>query len=674
MNQWGYLSQTLWDFRDTFEYTDVTLFCADGSLAAHLALLAPIFTSFGISFPFREEVPDCLFLPDLGTLEMLKALEALYLQNDARFFVSNFEQAETIVKQELLDFLAECKTKVEVDKYEEPGVIHLDITGGKSEGAIVESYELKNEYIPDNSLNMEFNERKNGSSERNVIPSNNSEKTKRPRSKHGCLKYGCREECGTKAKLKIHMKESHGYTFMKNIQCPYCKKVSRNDLAYTTHLAVMHRKEVLINHTEISLNKACLNCKLKFLNMIDLEKHSLSVHKVFVQSYKCNICKVETGGKHALTKHKKKNHLEEVVAMGLTGYKKTKPCHYCEKYFTSSPQLRNHIYTHHKDKRVLHPEIVGLHKCEECNETFHTSAARNSHMTDRHTPNSKCNLCEKICSSLFVLNGHQRNVHDNTEHTCHLCNKKIKGKRNLYNHFKRHEGVKSTYKYKCTLCTDGQFQAEETLQKHIKDCHSGIKYKCLQCPLGFQSKKARRGHENIHHAEKTVPCGQCDQMFARKAYRKVHIKTYHTRKKEDKICTLCGEAFWDKVTFEAHGNRHTNNRLHECEICGKTFLVQSHLKSHFKVHTLPHKCDKCDKGYKDVSLLRDHVRKVHEGLKIECRFGCGWQAADKRAVYRHETQYCKLNPLPNAPYSIAIGTANKLTLQNFHAKEKEYKS
>ena len=43
---------------------------------------------------------------------------------------------------------------------------------------------------------------------------------------------------------------------------------------------------------------------------------------------------------------------------------------------------------------------------------------------------------------------------------------------------------------------------------------------------------------------------------------------------------------------------------------------------------------------------------------------------DMNITFRHEGQ-CKLNPIPNAPYSVARGTANKFTLANFHAKLKK---
>ena len=98
MDQSSYLSRTLWDFWGSCKYTDLTLVCVDGNLPAHAALLARLFTSFGINFPSREEVPECLFLPDLTTAEVKHALKALYLQNNAEKLIAVLKRTNITVK------------------------------------------------------------------------------------------------------------------------------------------------------------------------------------------------------------------------------------------------------------------------------------------------------------------------------------------------------------------------------------------------------------------------------------------------------------------------------------------------------------------------------------------------------------------------------------------------
>merc|ERR1712222_54074 len=82
-----------------------------------------------------------------------------------------------------------------------------------------------------------------------------------------------------------------------------------------------------------------------------------------------------------------------------------------------------------------------------------------------------------------------------------------------------------------------------------------------------------------------------------------------------------------------------------------------------KLHTLPYFCDKCDSRFGSTLALREHTRKVHDQQQILCRHGCGFSSWGTANRNRHEKSYCKLNPLPDAPYTISAGTANSLTKQ-----------
>ena len=81
MDHLSYLSQTLWEFCGSHDLTDVTLVCQDGSMPAHAAMLATLFSSFGIRFTSREEIPRSIILPDCVTKEVQYDLKKLYLRN-----------------------------------------------------------------------------------------------------------------------------------------------------------------------------------------------------------------------------------------------------------------------------------------------------------------------------------------------------------------------------------------------------------------------------------------------------------------------------------------------------------------------------------------------------------------------------------------------------------------
>ena len=165
--------------------------------------------------------------------------------------------------------------------------------------------------------------------------------------------------------------------------------------------------------------------------------------------------------------------------------------------------------------------------------------------------------------------------------------------------------------------------------------------------------------QNIHFHR---PNFGCDKIFSSYSYLNAHIRTTHEKVK-DKQCPHCDETFHEmNSAFKAHVNRHTDNRQFSCETCGKSFLVEPHLKEHAKRHTRPYFCDQCDHQTGSNTSLKRHKRIVHEQQQIECRHGCGWKGWETISRGRHEKP-CKLNPLPNAPFTVSAGIASSFTLQ-----------
>ena len=145
--------------------------------------------------------------------------------------------------------------------------------------------------------------------------------------------------------------------------------------------------------------------------------------------------------------------------------------------------------------------------------------------------------------------------------------------------------------------------------------------------------------------------------------RQVHNKT------KDKICPNCGEAFFLSETFKIHLLRHTDDRQFPCEVCGKSFFCKRDITKHSDSHTLPYQCDKCNKTFGSKPSLNDHMHVKHDGIKHEFKLNCEMKAWHRRQCHNHE-KACSLNPVPGAPYSVAVGTASYLTLQRYHQKLK----
>ena len=65
MDQKTFLSRTLWEFSEASDFTDLTLVCKDGEVAAHSPIIASVFVKLGSAcFSANLERPQCLLMPD----------------------------------------------------------------------------------------------------------------------------------------------------------------------------------------------------------------------------------------------------------------------------------------------------------------------------------------------------------------------------------------------------------------------------------------------------------------------------------------------------------------------------------------------------------------------------------------------------------------------------------
>ena len=110
-------------------------------------------------------------------------------------------------------------------------------------------------------------------------------------------------------------------------------------------------------------------------------------------------------------------------------------------------------------------------------------------------------------------------------------------------------------------------------------------------------------------------CQFCKKIFNEIGELKTHVKTVHEVNIKDHKCHICSEIFGKKYHLTLHiKNVHGNGKrtyVGLCRLCGKNFKNLTMLKSHMeRIHEgqKPFACNFCNKTFGQNEHLKLHVR------------------------------------------------------------------
>ena len=83
-----------------------------------------------------------------------------------------------------------------------------------------------------------------------------------------------------------------------------------------------------------------------------------------------------------------------------------------------------------------------------------------------------------------------------------------------------------------------------------------------------------------HTGERPHICNLCGKGFVHKHYLAEHMD-YHTDERKYQ-CQQCGKRFQSASTLSKHAERHKGQRSHQCPHCSKAFMVHVDLRSHVR--------------------------------------------------------------------------------------------
>ena len=80
-------------------------------------------------------------------------------------------------------------------------------------------------------------------------------------------------------------------------------------------------------------------------------------------------------------------------------------------------------------------------------------------------------------------------------------------------------------------------------------------------------------------------------------------------------CSVCERGFKTLASLQNHVNTHTGTKPHHCKFCESAFTTSGELVRHVRyrhTHEKPHKCHECDYASVELSKLKRHIR-CHTG-------------------------------------------------------------
>ncbi|CAL8128397.1 unnamed protein product [Orchesella dallaii] len=222
----------------------------------------------------------------------------------------------------------------------------------------------------------------------------------------------------------------------------------------------------------------------------------------------------------------------------------------------------------------------------------------------------KCQFCEKSFSRQHELTKHVDKVHKGIDPKviCEICGKLFADKNCLRVHERYHKDEK---RYACHLC-DKRFHLRGELKKHLWGFHGKSK-----------GEEFTPGEGLVLKAVCMFP--SCGSRFGREAELQQHVEENHTPVEDNSMfmCTLCGRVFANQGRLATHNLIHSKERVHECHICGKTFVCKTNLKEHLQaIHNVGKaqeyfRCEQpnCEAKFKTRKYLTRHVRVTHRKIR-----------------------------------------------------------
>lgn len=191
---------------------------------------------------------------------------------------------------------------------------------------------------------------------------------------------------------------------------------------------------------------------------------------------------------------------------------------------------------------------------------------------------------------------------------CSLCRFSTNNVRKISEHNREHQRANNI----CYYC-ERRFGSSAELCVHVDTDHADIKtnnmpFVCSSCPSRFRTRTQLVAHLPKHSSTRPFICARCGASFKWRNTLHDHAAT-HTSRKEH-LCDICGYATAHRSQLRSHRLVHTGGTFC-CSWQGCDFRAtrMQNLKYHLLTHTQekPHQCDVCGQSFSLAKNLKRHM-------------------------------------------------------------------
>nr|CAI5830373.1 unnamed protein product [Callosobruchus analis] len=321
------------------------------------------------------------------------------------------------------------------------------------------------------------------------------------------------------------------------IRCSYCNKTFESKRSLDNHIVKRHPDFVASVSSKIH---GCTQCTYRTTISRCLKEHLMVKHSEIGNRKfrRCIYCNKTFVRRETLDDH----IIKMVKHSDIAGDHKTNRCTHCNEKFTSSQALDDHIVkrrpdfiapfsmkiyecsnsnSHLKRHMVKHSDIAGDHitnRCTHCNKTFTSTQALDDHIVKRHP---------------YFIASVSRKVHECTE-----CTYKTVLSSQLRRHMAKHPDKADDRIINRCSCCNKTFVREETLDDHIVEIRPDFMayvsrkvHECTQCTYKTTNishlKQRMAKYADIVGNHTTNKYIHCNKIFTTKQRLDDHVIKAH---------------------------------------------------------------------------------------------------------------------------------------------------